>query len=536
MLDGSSMSLVPTGPFFFIYHPTTNTRFVNCSLLNMTVGLWILGDQLSLNQAALHSSNLQKNPLILIESLDFIRQRPYHKQKLVLVWSAMRHFARQLQADGWDVTYSVSDDFETPLINWINTNKITELRVMKPADKPFELLVNNLNLPCKIKAIANNSFLWSESDFSQWADGRKRLLMEDFYREGRKRFNILMDGDRPLGGEWNFDKQNRKPPKQNLNPPPPLHFERDEIVTEVIAKVNSLKIPTYGKIEPFLWAVTRSQALQVLEHFVEYCLPNFGAYQDAMLVGQQTMWHSLLSPYINLGLLEPLEVIKKVEKAYRNNKNLPLNSVEGFIRQVLGWREYIRGVYFIMPPEYSERNFFQHDRPLPDFFWDAEKTDMNCLHQVLSQVEKTGYAHHIQRLMVLSNFALIAGLNPQQVENWFHAAFIDAFDWVMQTNVIGMGLFADGGVLASKPYAASANYIHKMSDYCRGCVYDRRDRFGPSACPFNFFYWDFLARHRDRLKSQGRMSFILANLDKMTPEQLQTIRQKAQEWHSCVNC
>jgi deoxyribodipyrimidine photolyase-related protein len=245
-----------------------------------------------------------------------------------------------------------------------------------------------------------------------------------------------------------------------LKTPEALWFEPDELTQVVINEVKSLSLPGYGKIEPFRWGVTRQQALAVLEHFITKRLPAFGPYQDAMVMGEETMWHSMISPYLNLGLLEPLEIIKAVEKAYDENR-LELNSVEGFIRQVLGWREYMHGIYHYTDEEYSQSNWFNHTEPLPEFYWDSSKTEMNCLRQILSQVERTGYAHHIQRLMVLSNFALIAGVSPQEIENWFHAAFIDAYDWVMQTNVIGMGQYADGGILASKPYASSGNYIDK---------------------------------------------------------------------------
>ena len=289
-------------------------------------------------------------------------------------------------------------------------------------------------------------------------------------------------------------------------------------------------IQTYGQIEPFHWGVTRTQALQVLDYFITHRLPDFGPYQDAMVTGEETMWHSLISPYLNLGLLHPLEIIKKAEQAYYQN-NLDLNSIEGFIRQILGWREYMRGMYIFVDKNYPQLNHFKHTKPLPAFFWDAKKTEMNCLKQTLSQIERTGYAHHIQRLMILSNFALISGLNPQEFENWFHSVFIDAYDWVMQTNVIGMGLFADGGILASKPYAASANYINNMSDYCKNCSYNHKEKITENACPFNFFYWDFLDRHYDKLKSQGRMSFILKNLERMTNEEMQSIRKNAENWH-----
>ncbi|MGB3535358.1 MAG: cryptochrome/photolyase family protein [Microcoleaceae cyanobacterium] len=500
----------------------------------MTCGIWILGDQLWEEQAALKSCDLSsKIPIILMESLQHIKVRPYHRQKLILVWSAMRHFANELTKKELDVTYiEAAENFQQPLIKWIKQNKITELKVMQPNDRPLTQLIKNLELPCQINLIPNNHFLWSEADFKQWEKNRKRLVMEDFYREGRKRFDILMEADQPIGGQWNFDKQNRASPKGELNPPSPILFEPDEITQAVIKQVKDLKdISLYGELEPFHWGVTRQQALEVLHHFVEECLPQFGTYQDAMLTGETTMWHALLSPYVNLGLLHPLEMIQAVEKAYYE-QDLPLNSVEGFIRQVLGWREYMRGIYLIVDEDYPDKNHFDHTQPLPDFFWDAEKTEMNCLHQVLRQTEQFGYAHHIQRLMILANFALIAGLSPQEVENWFHSAFIDAYDWVMQTNVIGMGLFADGGLLASKPYAASANYINKMSNYCKGCDYNYRDRIGEKACPFNFFYWDFIDRHYDQLKSQGRMGFILKNLEKMSEKQRQEIRQQAENWRS----
>jgi deoxyribodipyrimidine photolyase-related protein len=401
---------------------------------------------------------------------------------------------------------------------------------MDPVDRPFLKWLQSLDLPCELTVVENNHFLWREADFHDWAKSRKSLLMESFYREGRKRFDVLLEGKKPVGGQWNYDKENRKPPKGHLNPPSPRWFEPDEITQAVIERVEALECPTFGEATPFRWAVTRDQALQVLEHFIATRLDIFGPYQDAMITDEETLWHALLSPYLNLGLLQPLEVIKRVEQVFQEQQ-LPLNSVEGFIRQVMGWREYMRGLYTYVDEDYPQKNFFHHQQPLPEFFWSAD-VEMNCLHQVIDQVRRTGYAHHIQRLMILSNFALIAGYNPQEVEDWFHAAFIDAYDWVMQTNVIGMGLFADGGLLASKPYASSANYVNKMSDYCKGCRYSPKARTGEKACPFNFFYWDFLQRHRDKLQSQGRMSFIMKNLDRMSAEELDDIHQEAVAWHT----
>ena len=499
----------------------------------MKQGIWVLGDQLSLQQAALQemSDRPSQTPIVLIESREWATQRPYHQQKLVLVWSAMRHFADELRQAGWPVTYQIAENFETPLQKWIAAEGITELLVMQPSDRPFRQLIQALDLPCDITILPNNQFLWQDGEFKQWAKGRKNLLMEYFYREGRKRFSVLMEGNDSVGGQWNFDKENRKPPKKGgLDTPEALWFEPDAMTCEVMEWVKKGEFSSYGNLESFRWGVTRKQALQVLHAFLEQRLPTFGPYQDAMVTGEDTMWHALLSPYLNLGLLQPMEIIRAAEQACQA-RDLPLNGVEGFIRQILGWREFMYGLYHHVDEDYPNRNYFEHKQPLPKFFWDSSKIEMNCLHQVLQQVERTGYAHHIQRLMILANFSLIAGLLPQDVEDWFHAAFIDAYDWVMQTNVIGMGLFADGGILASKPYASSANYVNKMSDYCKSCQYDPKARTGDRACPFNFFYWDFLSRHREKLATQGRMSFILKNLDKMAETERQEIRDRATDWH-----
>jgi deoxyribodipyrimidine photolyase-related protein len=503
----------------------------------MTVGVWVLGDQLWSGQSALQSCLEQKEntPVIFIESMRHSQELPYHLQKLVLVWSAMRHFAKELEHDGWAVTYKISPDFQTPLMAWIEHHGITELRVMTPTDRPFAHLIQTLNLPCKVTLTPNNRFIWTDDAFIEWAKTRKRLLMEDFYREGRRRFNVLMVGDQPVGGRWNFDRDNRKPPKGKLTIPEALWFEPDEITQEVIDWVKRSplfeKSQQYWQIEPFRWGVTREQALQVLEFFVKTRLSNFGPYQDAMLTGEQTMWHAMLSPYLNIGLIHPLEAVEAAEQAYHQNPDdYDLNSIEGFTRQILGWREYIRGVYLYMGEDYSQRNFFNHTQPLPAFYFTGE-TEMNCLHHVIQQVKEISYAHHIQRLMVLNNFSLIAGVSPQELQDWFHSAFIDGYDWVMQANVIGMGQYADGGLMASKPYAASANYINNMSNYCKQCVYNPRDRTSDTACPFNFFFWDFLDRNRDKLSHNSRMALIMRNLDRISEEELKLIRQKAAQWH-----
>ncbi len=424
-------------------------------------------------------------------------------------------FCPESKTDNWQVSYEIAADFATPLKDWIEQHGITELQITTPCDLPFLKHIQNLNLNCQIKFLADNHFLWSGEEFITWTKSRNRLLMEDFYRAGRKRFNILMDGKQPIGGKWNYDQQNRKPPKKNLQTPKPLTFEPDEITQSVIDWIEQEEFSAYGQLKPFNWGVTRPQALEVLAYFVENCLPNFGMYQDAMITGEYTMWHGLISPYLNLGLLEPIEVIEAIETAYYQQE-LPLNSVEGFIRQVTGWREYMHGIYYQQSEDYSQSNWFEHDRPLPSFYWSASKAEMNCLRQTLTQVEETGYGHHIQRLMVLSNFALIAGISPQEIENWFHSAFIDAYDWVMQTNVLGMGQFADGGLLASKPYAASANYINKMSDYCGDCKYNKRDRTGDKPVPLTSFTGISSSSSRLLKGSLGRMNLVFSHLKRIS--------------------
>ncbi|MEM6500222.1 MAG: cryptochrome/photolyase family protein [Cyanobacteria bacterium P01_C01_bin.89] len=509
---------------------------------SVKTGIWVLGDQLWAQQAALASqeSRRDKTPVIAIESTNWISQRRYHRQKLVLVWSAMRSFIGELKDAGWLATLAEAENFSEALIPWIREQKIERLLVMAPADRPFLKVIESLDLPCELSILPNNQFLWTEEELLDWFSGRKRLLMEDFYRFSRKKWQILMDPDNPkdpLGDQWNFDKDNRKPPKKNLDPPEPKTFEPNANVQAVIDKINGLDCPLFGDIESFNWATTRNQALEVLDAFLETRLRKFGPYQDAMVTGEDTMWHALLSPYINIGLLHPLDVIQKIEEAYKQDSDIPLNSVEGVIRQILGWREYIRGIYCHalenVDENYPESNWFDHQQPLPQWFWTGE-TKMNCLSTVVNQVQRTGYAHHIQRLMILGNFSLIAGFNPQEVEDWFHSVFIDSYDWVMQPNVLGMGIFADGGLMASKPYAASANYVNKMSDYCKGCQYKPKEKVGEKACPFNFFYWDFLSRHEDKLRSQGRMGLVLKHVEKMDAGNLKEIQSLAKNWHEDV--
>jgi deoxyribodipyrimidine photolyase-related protein len=508
----------------------------------MTNGIWILGDQLCAEHPALAAHGRAQCRVLLIESSSVLAWRRYHRQKLVLVWSAMRHFAEELRAGGWTVDYAEAGSFPEALTDWIRAQGIDALHVMEPAERPFRQAIERLPLPVPLHWHRSNAFLWSRDAFAAWARPYKQLRMELFYREGRRRFAVLMDpaaeppGSQPLGGQWNYDHDNRKAPPKGLAGPQPLWFEPDAITRAVVAKVERLDAELEqrgepglpGLSEPFGWAVTRQQAQAVLEHFIATRLDGFGPYQDAMVGGQPTLWHALLSPYLNLGLLGPLEVIRRLEQAGLE-RGTPLASLEGVIRQILGWREYTHGLYWWFGPDYPQSNHFAADGPLPLWLEQLGGSGMACMDTVLGELAASGYAHHIQRLMVLANYGLIAGLDPQALTGWFHRMFIDGYDWVMQTNVIGMGLFADGGLLASKPYAASGNYINRMSSYCKGCRYSPKQRTGPQACPFNALYWDFLARHADQLRRNPRMALVMKQLEKLPAEELAAIRVSADQ-------
>jgi deoxyribodipyrimidine photolyase-related protein len=369
-------------------------------------------------------------------------------------------------------------------------------------------------------------FLTHRREFAQWAEGRSAYRMEHFYREMRRKTGLLMEADgNPAGGRWNLDRENRKPLADGSGIPRPLRHEPDSVTERVLALVADRFPDHFGDLRPFWFAVTPEAARDSFRHFLDVALPSFGDFQDAMKMGEPTLYHAVIGLYLNVGLLDPLAVCRLVEAAYREGK-APLNSAEGFIRQVIGWREYVRGIYWLEMPEYAESNFLEASRDLPSFYWTA-KTDMNCLSQCIHQTREEAYAHHIQRLMVTGNFALLAGIEPAQVEDWYLSVYADAFEWVELPNTHGMALFADGGILGSKPYVASGNYIRRMSDYCGSCKYDVQEKVGADACPFNLLYWDFLARHRERLQEHPRMGLVYKSLERMDPDRLTRIRAQA---------
>jgi deoxyribodipyrimidine photolyase-related protein len=381
--------------------------------------------------------------------------------------------------------------------------------------EPGEWRVREMMREWGTEILEDERFFATPARFARWADGRKQLRMEFFYREMRRASGLLMEGDEPTGGQWNFDHDNRKALPKDVKPPKRIRFEPDAITREVIAMVAQRFADHFGDLEPFGWAVTREGALEALDHFITACLPRFGDYQDAMKQGNGFLYHSVISPYLNVGLLTPREVCEQAEAAWKKGA-APLNAVEGFIRQILGWREYVRGLYWLKMPEYAETNFLNAKRPLPAFYWTGE-TAMNCMAQAIGDTKRTAYAHHIQRLMVTGNFALLAGIEPAQVEEWYLLGYADAFEWVELPNTHGMALFADGGIMASKPYAASGAYMDRMSDYCDGCTYDPDVKIGKNACPFNILYWDFLMRNEDALKGNPRMAMPYRTLAKMEP-------------------
>ncbi|MEL6287153.1 MAG: cryptochrome/photolyase family protein [Pseudomonadota bacterium] len=493
----------------------------------------VLGDQLSHPLSSLALGDPENDRVLMCEVAEEATYVPHHQKKIAFIFSAMRHFADELREKGWTVDYTRLDDAK-------NTGSFTgEVERAVARIKPERVVVTEpgeyrvmeamrgwsetLDVPVDI--LPDRRFVATLPEFEDWASGRKQLRMEYFYREMRRKTGLLMDDDEPAGGKWNFDAENRKPASEDLAMPAPLTFEPDETTLEVLQLVERRFGNHFGELRPFGLAVTAAQAEQVVDEFITHRLTRFGDYQDAMLVGEKTLYHSLVSFYINAGLLDPLEVCRKVEQAYRDGA--PLNAVEGFIRQIIGWREYVRGIYWLEMPEYVEQNFLSAERALPEFYWSGQ-TRMKCLAEAIGQTKTDAYAHHIQRLMVTGNFAMLYGAHPKEVHEWYLVVYADAYEWVELPNVLGMSQFGDGGLLASKPYAASGNYISKMSNYCAACEYKVARKTGEGACPFNPLYWDFLVRNRDKLEGNPRISRAYSTWDRMKEENKQAYLESAE--------
>ena len=500
----------------------------------------ILGDQLSPSLSSLADHHTQTDVVLMCEVRREATYVKHHKKKIAFVFSAMRHFANELSDGGYDIRYVKYDDPNNTgsligeVARIITQEPITELVVTAPAEHRLQTEMAGwsleLDLPVTIKE--DDRFLCSPDEFSSWAEGRKQLRMEYFYREMRRKYSILMDQDGPIGGQWNYDAENRKPPSLGLDVPDTFRAQSDEITKEVLALVELHFPDHFGDLLPFDFAVSRDQALNALGQFIAKRLSLFGDYQDAMVQNEPWMYHSHIGFYLNCGLLNPLECIERAEAAYHKGV-APLNAVEGFIRQILGWREYVRGIYWLKMPDYKSANFLEAKRSLPDFYWTAD-TQMNCMRQCITETKKNAYAHHIQRLMVLGNFALLAGIDPDEVNNWYLLVYADAYEWVELPNVTGMVLFADGGLLASKPYAASGAYINKMSNYCGSCRYEVSVKNGPNACPFNYLYWDFIGRNDGKLRGNPRMGFMYKSLDRMSDEKRDAIQEDSRRFFNAM--
>jgi len=489
--------------------------------------IWITGDQCSLWNSALSASDRNSSTVLMIESVERGSKLKYHKKKLVLIYSTMRHFANDLSKDGWQVDYYQEHaDFKSALSSHLAKFQPSQIRMMEQSEfgtaESFRRMVD----PIPLDIYPHSNFLSTASEFeSLHKNSNSRVTMESFYRLMRKKTGILMDGENPVGGRWNYDQENRKPPSPNLSVIKLKHFPPDEITLSVIDMVDRMFPDHPGNTKSFFYAVTRENALLAATDFFEHRLNQFGTYQDAMVYGEPFLNHSVLSPYINVGLLHPLELMQEAAKRLERGQ-ATLNSVEGFVRQLLGWREFIWRVYWRLMPDYKNRNGLNASQPLPEFFRTGQ-TNMRCLSDALQSVLDHGYAHHIARLMLLGNFALIAGLNPLETNDWFASMFVDGYDWVMVPNVIGMTLHADGGYVGTKPYAASANYINKMSNYCRNCIYDYKESTTENACPFNFLYWHFLIRNQDAFKNNQRMALILGSLSKKDDQWKKLISKRA---------
>lgn len=494
----------------------------------------ILADHLSARLAILADADREHDNVLMMEVQSEVTNVNHHVKKIAFLFSAMRHFAEALRSAGFNVRYVQLDDpdntqtLDAEILRAADALKPDRIVVTEPGEwRQKELLVAlRLVVAVPLGILPDTRFLCTSAQFVEWANGKRELRMEYFYRDMRRRHRILLDADgTPTGGRWNFDKDNRKPPDRGLTSPARLSFRKDNITQGVLELVRRNFPEQYGQLEPFHFSVTRRQALRELTHFIAHILPGFGDHQDAMLMGEPYLQHSLLSTYINAGLLYPLEVCQQAEAAYREG-SVPINAAEGFIRQVLGWREYVRGVYWHFMPSYAERNELEAKEPLPWFYWSG-KTGMACMGEVFAQTIEHAYSHHIQRLMITGNFALLAGLDPKAVHEWYLAVYADAYEWVELPNTIGMALHADGGLMASKPYAASGNYINRMSNFCHGCRYDPTKAIGENACPFNALYWDFIARHRDRFSRNARMPYVYATWEKMGPDKQQALREQA---------
>ncbi len=490
----------------------------------------ILGDQLNIR----HSWFKTPNPEILYVMMEIRPESEYvthHIQKIVGIFLNMRTFAHDLHMMGHEVKYLRINDtdnlhsFVDNIMTLAKIHNITSAAYIEPDEYRLEKLLEETfkSLNMTFSKVSAEHYFATRDDLKQLLPGNTSVLMENFYHQMRRKHRVMMNGEKPVGGQWNFDKENRNKLPVGVTPPPPKMFRHQ--IADLLAEIHQAGLKHIGTIDPeaFPWPVGRMEGLEVLEYFINHLLIQFGTYQDAMSNESQSLFHSRLSFALNIKLISPVEVVRAVEKYWEANQNkISITQTEGFIRQIIGWREYMRGIYWKYMPEFESLNFFNHNRPLPSWFWTG-KTGMTCLRIAIEQSLEHGYAHHIQRLMVTGNFCLLTGADPDAVDRWYLGIYLDAFQWVEITNTRGMSQYADGGIIGTKPYVSSASYIHRMSDHCKGCSYDHKKRTGKNACPFNSLYWRFLAMNEDKLGANQRMSMMYSvwhKMDKTTKNEL----------------
>ena len=493
----------------------------------------ILGDQLNINHSWFDNSE-EECTYVMMEIKDETSYVLHHVQKILAIFSAMRSFSEQLKEKNFNVIYIKIDDkdnehsFEKNIKKIINKSNIKIFEYQQPDEYRLDLLFKKFQLlGIQVNSTSSEHFLTSRDSVNEFFKGKKQWRMEEFYRYMRKKYSILLEDEKPVGGKWNYDAENRK--KWNGEPQTTLDFRPSHNHEDLLKAIDDESIKYFGENQAtnFRWPINRDESLKLLEQFIKKDLCNFGNFQDAMHDENWRLFHSFLSFSLNTKMLSPLEIINKAEEALYESK-LSLPSVEGFIRQILGWREYIRGVYWAQMPGYENNNFFNHNKHIPEWYWTG-KTKMKCLSKSISQSLENSYAHHIQRLMIIGNFSLLAGIDPKHIHQWYLGIYIDAFEWVELPNTLGMSQYADGGLLATKPYVSSAAYINKMGNYCSKCSYNYKEKIGDDACPFNSLYWNFFDRHQDKLSKNPRLGIVNSQLKKMDENQKKEINKKANE-------
>ena len=509
--------------------------------MNKTLRL-ILGDQLNSNHSWFKSVD-DSVTYVMMEIRTETDYAQHHIQKVVGIFAAMQNFANQLKSNKHNLIYFHLNDvnniqsFGDNIKNLIIDHHFTEFEYQLPdeyrVDQDLKQLGNSISIPCK--SVDSEHFFTTRNELSEFFNGKKTFLMESFYRTMRKKHTILMEDDQPLTGKWNYDSDNRKKLPKDHKPTSPLIFDNN--VSDILLEINKTDIKTIGSIDAnhFLWPINREQSLALLDFFATECLPLFGSFQDAMAPNEWSIYHSRISFSLNIKLISPKEVIERVTQEWQQRSNeIEYHQLEGFVRQILGWREYMRGIYWNQMPDYATLNYFNNTEKLPSWFWTG-KTKMNCLKDAINQSLNYGYAHHIQRLMVTGNFALLAGVHPDEIDAWYLGIYIDAFEWVQITNTRGMSQFADGGIVGTKPYVSSASYIDKMSNYCGSCYYKKAIKTGEKACPFNSLYWNFYDKNESKLAKNPRIGMMYNVWRKMKPEDKSALLEQADYYLKNIN-